>query len=132
MMRRISGSTANAPSTHDGASGFSVVELLIVLTILGIAMIPLAGIQFGSRQQITESERMSEATQIATSRIEAAKLEGFGSASADSLSEEPFLAVTRILPDPGNPFLEEIEVTVSWSYGGRDRDIVMSAKRSAR
>ena len=112
--------------------GFSVVELLIVLTIVGIAMIPLAGIQFGSRQQVTESERMSEATQIATSRVEAAKLAGFGTAAADTLSEGSFVAVTRITPDAANPFLEEIEVTVSWSYGGRARDLVMAAKRSAR
>ena len=132
-MRRNNAETARGAEqqrTHE--RGFSVVELLIVLTLVGIAMIPLAGIQFGSRQQVTESERMSEATQIATSRIEAAKLAGFGSAAADTLSETPFVAVTRIVPDVTNPFLEEIEVTVSWSYGGRDRDIVMSAKRSAR
>ena len=116
-----------------GERGFSIVELLLVFAIVGIAMIPLAGVQFGSSRQITDAERMTEATQIALSSIERVKMAGFNAAAlGDTLSEPPFTAVTTVVPDSANPFLEEIRVRVTWDQRGAEREVVMAVKQSAR
>ena len=112
--------------------GFSVIELLIVFSVLAVAMIPLAAIQFGSRQEVGEAERMSQATQIAVSQIELARAQGFGAAVADTLTQDPFTAVTQVIADPANPFLQEVQVTVAWTDAGGARQVVMAGKRALR
>jgi Tfp pilus assembly protein PilV len=113
-------------------SGFSIVEMLIVFSILAIAMLPLTAVQLGSRHQITEAERQSQAVQIAQAQIERAKASGFAAASGDTLVDPPFTAVTRVVPDAVSPFLQEIQVTVQWDYGDEPRTLTVASKQAAR
>ena len=60
----------------DDSSGFSVVEMLLVFTLVGLAMIPMAAIQFSSRREVSKADRMSLATEVAMSQVERVKLDG--------------------------------------------------------
>ena len=126
--------TGPAPTSslrHD-ERGFSVVEMLLVFTILAVAMLPLAAVQFQSRHQVSEAQRHTQATQIAQAQIERARMLGFGAAAGDTLHEPPFTVISQVVPDPANPFLQEIQVTVQWPVDGETREIVLAGKQAAR
>lgn len=112
--------------------GFTMVEMLIVFSLLAITLIPLATVQFQARHQVSEAELQTRATQIAMGRIERARTLGFANATGDTLLESPFTASTRVVADPVNPFLQEVQVTVTWSYRGNDRQLVLAGKLAAR
>lgn len=114
------------------ARGFSVVEMLLVFTILAVAILPLAAVQFQSRYQVSEAQRQTRATQIALAQIERARMVGFANAAGDTLDIPPFRATTRVVADPANPFLQEIQVTVSWNFRGEDQELVMAGKQASR
>ena len=112
--------------------GFSVIEMLLVFTVVALAMMPLASIQFSSRQQITEADRQTGALQVAQERIERARMAGFENAVPDSGQVGMYSFVTTVTPDPSNPFLQEIETTVTWQYGGEQRNVTLASKQAAR
>jgi len=112
--------------------GFSVVEMLIVFTVLAVAMLPLASVQFGARQQVSESLRQSQAVQLAASEIERVRSQGFENAVGDTASVDVFTYRTRIVPDAANPFLQEIQVQVAWQYGNEARSLTLASKQAAR
>ena len=112
--------------------GFSVIEMLLVFTILAVAVLPLAAVQFQSRHQVSEAQRQSRATQIALAQIERARMVGFANAVGDTLNDPPFVSTTQVVADPVNPFLQEIQVTVSWNFRGEDRELVMAGKQASR
>jgi prepilin-type N-terminal cleavage/methylation domain-containing protein len=112
--------------------GFTMVEMLIVFSLLAITLIPLATVQFQARHQVSEAELQTRATQIAMGRIERARTLGFANATGDTLLDPPFTASTRVVADPVNPFLQEVQVTVTWRYRGNDRRLVLAGKLAAR
>lgn len=113
-------------------AGFSIVEIMIVFAILGVAMIPLASIQFQSRHQISEAERQSQAVQLAQAQLERIKMAGFESAVTDTTDLGVFTRISSAQPDPTNPFLRELNVEVQWVYNGDPRSVLLAAKQSAR
>lgn len=119
-------------TVHRDQRGFSVIEMLLVFTILAVAVLPLAAVQFQSRHQVSEAQRQSRATQIALAQIERARMVGFANAVGDTLNDPPFVSTTQVVPDPVNPFLQEIQVTVSWNFRGENRELVMAGKQASR
>jgi len=113
-------------------AGFSIIEMLVVFTVLAVAMLPLASVQFEARHQVSESLRQSQAVQIATSEIERVRTQGFANAVGDSGQVDVFTYQTRIVPDAANPFLQEVQVQVFWQYGTEQRSLTMASKQAAR
>jgi len=112
--------------------GFSIVEMLAVFTVLAVALLPLASIQFRARQEISQSMRESQATQLAQDLIERTRGQGFANAIADSASSGVFNYAVDVVPDAANPFLQEIQVTVTWDYDGQTQQLTMASKQAAR
>jgi len=115
-----------------GDDGFSLIEALIVLTVLALAMLPLASTQFNSRRTITQADLQTQAMQVAVEQIERARMGGFGSAIADTIQDGDFLVLTQVLPDSTNPFLEEVQIVVNWESSRGPQALVVSSKRSDR
>ncbi len=133
MRKHFGNFFGKSPESHArNNQGFSVIEMLLVFTVVALAMMPLASIQFSSRQQITEADRQTAALQVAQERIERARMAGFANAAPDSGQVGVFTFVTTITPDPANPFLQEIETTVSWEYGAEQRNVTLASKQAAR
>ena len=112
--------------------GFSLIETLIVLTVLALAMLPLASTQFSSRRTITQADRQTQAMQVAVEQIERARMGGFGAAIADTVQEGDYLIVTRVLPDSTNPFLEEVQIVVNWNDPAGPQTLTVATKRADR
>jgi prepilin-type N-terminal cleavage/methylation domain-containing protein len=112
--------------------GFSLIEMMAVFTILAVAILPLASIQFRARRQISESMREGQATQLAHDLIEGARAAGFATALPDSATTGVFDYVVNLVPDPANPFLQEIQVSVSWEYEGATQQLTMASKQASR
>lgn len=130
--RRRPSQSRTSPTRLRDAWGFSVVEMLVVFTVLALAMLPLASIQLRSRGQINEAARETQALQLAQAQIERVKMMGFESAVGDSASVGPFTYETEVIPDAANPFLSEIRTTVTWDHGGDNRSITLASKLAAR
>lgn len=115
-----------------GQKGFSIVEMLAVFTVLAVALLPLASIQFRARQEISQSMRESQATQLAQDLIERTRGQGFANAAPDSSTQGVFTYAVNVVPDATNPFLQEIQVTISWDYEGATQQLTMASKQAAR
>lgn len=112
--------------------GFSLIETLIVLTVLALAMLPLASTQFSSRRAITQADRQTQAMQVAVEQIERARMGGFGSAIPDTVQEGEYEIFTQVVPDTTNPFLEEVQIVVNWDNASGAQSLTVSTKRASR
>ena len=121
--------SSSTPRNHEG---FSIIEMLIVFTVVAVALLPLASIQFQSREQINEAARQARALQIAQGEIERVKMLGFAAATGDSVTIDQYSFATIVVPDPANPFMQEVRTTVTWRYGGEDHSITLASKQAAR
>ena len=113
-------------------NGFSLVETLVVLTVLGVAMLPLASTQFNSRRAITEADRQTQAMHIAVEQVERARMGGFGAAIQDTIQDGEYEIFMQVVPDTLNPFLEELQIVVNWEMESGLQTVVLSSKRAAR
>jgi prepilin-type N-terminal cleavage/methylation domain-containing protein len=112
--------------------GFSLVETLVVLTVLAVAMLPLASTQFNSRRAITKADRQTQAMHIAVEQVERARMGGFGSAIQDTIHDGEYEILTQVVPDTLNPFLEELQIVVNWESEAGPQALVLSSKRAGR
>ena len=112
--------------------GFSLIEALIVLTVLALAMLPLASTQFSSRRTIAQADRQTQAMQVAVEQIERARMGGFGTAIADTIHDGDFVVFTQVVADTTNPFLEEVQIVVNWDAPTGPQNLVVSSKRAGR
>ena len=98
---------------NSGREGFSLTELLVVLVILAIGILPLAMVQSRARQEVSESDRYTQAVTVAQDQLERMKGQGFNSAAPDSGFAGVIQWRTNVtLVSLG---LERIEVTCSWA-----------------
>jgi type II secretory pathway pseudopilin PulG len=112
--------------------GFSLIEALIVLTVLALAMLPLASTQFSSRRTITRADQQTQAMQVAVEQIERARMGGFGAAVPDTMQEGDYVIVTQVVADTTNPFLEEVQIVVNWNDASGPQSLTVATKRADR
>ncbi len=122
--------THNDGITPRQTSGFSLVELMVVLVILAIGLLPLALIQTRAQQDVFESGRYTDALQVAQLQMESAKSLGFGNAQTDSGLVDTYAwraTVTNV-----SFGLDQIVVTVGWTEKGQQRNIQIMDRISFR
>jgi prepilin-type N-terminal cleavage/methylation domain-containing protein len=93
--------------------GFTLTELMVVLVILAIGILPLAMVQSRARQEVSESNRYTQAITVAQDQLERMKGLGFNNAAPDS-------GVVGAITWRANVVavslgLERLQVTVSWT-----------------
>ncbi|RKZ08362.1 hypothetical protein DRQ53_02795 [bacterium] len=120
------------PEQQVNEKGFSLIETLIVMTVLAISILPLVSTQFNSRRAITEADRETQAMQIAVEQVEMARMRGFGSAIQDSIQDGNYEVLVEVVPDTLNPFLEEVRVIVNWETGSGTKSMALASKRAGR
>ncbi len=124
--------------THRNEDGFSLVEILIVFVLIGVALMPLAGVQLNSRRTVHDSMRYGTAVQLAQNELEKLRAAGFGTAVADSTRNGNFTIVTTVTPEinpltglPSNE-LERLSVSVLWQEDDGQRSVVLTGLRANR
>ncbi len=118
--------------------GFSLVEVLLVFVLVGIALLPLAGVQISSRRAVDEAQRYGEAVTLAETQLEQMRATGFGAAVADSIYQQPFTILTAVSPeiDAGTGLamteLERITVQVRWMQKSDTLSVALTGLRADR
>lgn len=118
-----------------GEHGFTLVELLITMVILGIAVSGIAGLYYSMQVMQVQSQHYDLAVRAARSEIESLRNSGYNAlVPASSLNFTSSLpaalphdkagtvAITQPLPD-----LVHVDVTVSYSDYGKPVKVILSS-----
>lgn len=101
---------------HDPRAGVSLVEVLVALTVLGIALLSMARFSVSLTRTVTNEDLRGVAGEIAASRLELVK----GGAVYDALDTAYAEPIAR--PVPGNPLFTRR--TLITRVGGGATDLV--------
>jgi len=114
-------------------SGFTLIEMLIAISIFSIAFLALGSLVLSTTRNNTRGNMLTQATMLATD-----KMESFKSIPFDLITDEHESGID----DEGNPggiyFREtltapmttttkQVTVTVSWNRSGRDRMVQLTS-----
>ena len=120
--------------------GYSFIELLVAMAILGLVSAPLLALFTGSFSSIAEAGRRSAAINLCREKMEVIKAGGYESAYdyyitnagspgvENNIPGQPHFSRTTIVQtlDPGNDSLPpvseilSIQITVTWNEKGRE------------
>ena len=133
--------------------GFTLVEVMVAITVLTVALVPMIGFFTQSIKTTADSKTRSEALSLArwaveTVKVSAKKVSDFGSneiidevvdaEGIDDFNPNPHndeVTITKLdgnsdfninikLSDyNGDPGLQKVEVTVSWNSGSQDIEL---------
>ena len=123
--------------------GFSIIEILIGLTVFAIGILALAKVQIVSMKGNTNSRQMTEASFLATSRMETLTRLPFASLVDDgagtlnstagdadgseqlSVSGKPYVVSWNIDDDNPATAMKMIRVIVDWQEGGSQKTVTL-------
>lgn len=117
--------------TNHKESGFTLVELMVVLVILSIGLLPLALIQTRAQRDVLRSGQFSEAIRVAELQMESAKALGFGNIPPDSGTVDGLYTWRRNIVNLSNS-MDEIDLSVDWNEGGKARSLAVTNRISSR
>lgn len=111
-------------------SGFTLVEVLIVLLIITIGILPLAVVQIRARQEVSAADRYTQAATLAQRQLEWTKGLGLQQAAADSGQDGALSWRTDVqLVEAG---LGRVSVTVVYPRGASPDTLRMVSLLSER
>ncbi len=111
--------------------GFTLIEVLIGLTILAVGLLVIAGMQMTSITGSSFSHHVSQATILAQDKIEELKNLPYSMLTSQDYATVPDTVFSRkvdVVEDPGNS-IKAITVTVKWT-DQLERSIFLSTLRS--
>lgn len=121
------------------AAGFSLVEVLIAIAVLGVILVAVGGLMTGNLTLRRESNRATEAVQLATSYLESFKrhwsvLDNYVIVDLPPVPSDPRISRYSFVTDircvdldgsvlascPANPELRQVHVTVTDARGASE------------
>lgn len=116
------------PATQD-AAGFSLIEVLIALTIFSIGILGIAAMQITSMGSNTDARRVTDASTLAVDRLERLMATDYDSIASGNTTQSAYTVnwVVAEVDSDGNGTNDSknITVTVNWSDMGAARDVVI-------
>lgn len=124
--------TADAPrrTRRFGNDGFSLVELMIAITLLGVGVLSLAGLFPIAMQRVSGGDLESRATFHAQSKIEELKRTSWTNLVATAASDTVETAYVRnwtVQVDTPVVGMKQVQVTVTWSDKNGPRNVSLSS-----
>jgi type IV pilus assembly protein PilV len=123
---------SNKQKIKMNSRGFTLIEVLIVIAIFSIGILAVAAMQMTSTKGNASARRITEATALAENQIENLIQLPYDHADLNPANnphggpQGPYNTTWNVvevdLDVDGNNDSKEIDVTVSWSYGGQ-RDV---------
>jgi len=117
----------------DGEAGFTLIEILVALTILGLSLAVLDGILGTSLDRAATMQREMSARSLALSMLAAEQ--AIPPASRDVIGKNPEGFGWRLHVDPASSpvsgSIARVWVVVSWQADGRPRTLTLSTLRPA-
>jgi type IV pilus assembly protein PilV len=115
---------------RSASAGFSLVELMIAITLLGVGVLSLAGLFPIAMQRVSGGDLESRATFHAQSKIEELKRTSWTNLVATAASDTVEVAYARdwtIQVDTPVVGMKQVQVTVSWSDKNGPRTVSLSS-----
>jgi prepilin-type N-terminal cleavage/methylation domain-containing protein len=113
-----------------GDEGFSLIELLISVTLLGVGILSLAGLFPLAMQRVASGDLESRATFHAQAKIEELKRVPWDElvmyAGADTV-ETAFRRVWNVQEDEPVVGMKQVDVTVTWGDRKGPRNVTLSS-----
>lgn len=123
------------PVSTNQQTGFTLVEMLVTIIVLGLAVAALAGLFFEMQQVQTESAHLDLATRAAQTEIEVLRNNSYNSLTPGqninftsslpaALPADKSGTVVVSQPVAG---LRRVDVTVTWSDGSKPQTVELSS-----
>lgn len=114
-------------SKYNARAGFSLVEILVAMTILSVGLLGMTLLIVGVSRVNSVSDNLTTAATLALDKME--NIQGLGYANAVSATENyntitkfgSFKRVTNVINDSPSPGMKNITVKVYW---GSDKHLV--------
>jgi len=131
-----------SPECKDDDQGFSLLEVLVAITVLGIVLGTIMTLYSGAMKSLRVSQEVSHAVQLAKNGMEEAILmkplesgqekgSFIGGFDWEKTINPIFLTVEEMAEDEDETFpfkLYEIEFKVIWDSGGKERRTSLRSK----
>ena len=118
------------PRRRSRERGFSLIELMIAITVLGIGLLSLAGLFPLAMQRVNVGDLESRATFHAQAKIEELKRLSWtaltATAAADTV-ETVFARNWTVQVDAPVPGMKQVQVTVAWTDKRGPRTVTISS-----
>jgi Tfp pilus assembly protein PilV len=115
------------------SEGFSLIEVRVAMTFLGIGLLAVAQMVPSGMAGITQARVRTNAVQAAQQRIDAIRAEDFADVTAGAFSDSTgdyILAWTIAVDDP-IPGMKRIDMTASWENLTGTKTVDMSTYLTA-
>ncbi len=113
-----------------GDRGFSLIELMVSITILGVGILSLAGLFPMAMQRVSAGDMASRATFVAESKIEELKRVPWDqlttTAGIDTL-HAAFQRTWTVVEDEPVIGMKQVQVTVVWTDNKGSRNVSLSS-----
>lgn len=108
-------------------SGFTMLEVLVAMTILAIGLLGIAALQITAIQGSSYSMKLSQTNSIVTNELENLRLKSsasFGDIKTEKKQEGPYQIETTVKEGP-TPKTKDILLTITWTddTGKRHRSV---------
>jgi len=127
---RTTTTTGAAPARGKGSRGFSLVETMIAITVIGIGVLSLASLFPLSMRKVTRGDLESRATFHAQARLEEMKRTPWtalvNAAGADTV-ETVFFRSWTVQEDAPVNGMKTVSVAVNWTDGQGPRSVSVSS-----
>jgi prepilin-type N-terminal cleavage/methylation domain-containing protein len=116
-------------------SGFTLVELLITILVIGVVFTGLSNIFISIQEAQVQTGYLESATRAAQRQIESLRNSNYNNLTAgqtltftDQLPQTlpPGSSGSVVVSEP-SPGIKRVDVTVSYNYAGKDRDVKLSS-----
>ena len=111
-------------------TGFSLVEVLVVLMIISVGILPIAVVQHRARREVSEADQYTQALNVAQAQMERIKGQGFGVAASDSGQAGRIVWNAQVTNVAFG--LDRIQVTTSWNNGDGTQSLTLADLMSLR
>ena len=112
--------------TSQNSQGFTMVEVLMALTIFAIGFLAVSTLVIATTRNNTTGNIVTQATMLAREKIEELKMtQAPVPLTEDSDTSSIFTRTWKITNPMGSAVARQIEVTVSWNRRGKSRKIVL-------
>lgn len=108
-----------------GEAGFSLIEVLIALSIFTIGILGVASLVISSINENALARRLTEATALAEDRLESMLALPYEDINTGQTTEGAYTVSWNVAEDIIVAQTKSITVTVTWQYRGNDRNVTI-------
>jgi type IV pilus assembly protein PilV len=112
-------------TSQNAGAGFSLIEVLIALSIFTIGILGVASLVISSINENGLARRVTEATALAEDRLESMLALPYGDINTGQTTEGTYTVSWNVAEDVIIAQTKSITVTVTWQYRGIDRNVTI-------